>query len=236
MSAPVSERLPARERTRSARSGRPSAGRDAVVVPSPRRSAPTIPRQRQVAARSRAAATAYARRDQRLRRFSAADAKSAARAGRTPFVVLVMALLTVGLVATLWLSTSAAADSYRLQEVRASVAELSAQSEQLRREVASLSSAPALAQRAEELGMVPAKNPARIVVDEHGAVTVVGDPKPVAPRPRTEPAPSAASASDASPLDQPASVAAELGASASAESAPTGGGTETDAGNLAAPG
>ena len=46
-------------------------------------------------------------------------------AGRAQFVLLVMVLLVGGLVATLWLSTAAAADSYRLQDARAEARTLS---------------------------------------------------------------------------------------------------------------
>jgi hypothetical protein len=99
-----------------------------------------------------------------------------------------MALLGVGLVATLWLSTAAAADSYRLQDARTAARELSERSERLHRDVAVLQSAPALAQRAGELGMVPAANPARLVVASDGAVEVVGEPRAaVAPPPGAQP-------------------------------------------------
>jgi hypothetical protein len=102
--------------------------------------------------------------------------------GRASFVLTVMVLLGAGLVATLWLSTAATADSYRLQDARTAARELSERSERLHREVAALQSPPALAQRATQLGMVPAKNPARLVVAPDGGVRVVGEPVPaVAP-------------------------------------------------------
>ena len=88
-----------------------------------------------------------------------------------------MALLVTGLVLTLWLSTAAAADSYRLQDARSAARALSEQSEQLRREVTAMDAAPALAQRAAELGMVPVQDSARLVVAPDGTVTVAGTPK-----------------------------------------------------------
>jgi hypothetical protein len=128
--------------------------------------------------------------------------------GRAQFALTVMVLLGVGLVATLWLSTAAAADSYRLQDARAAARELSERSERLHRDVAVLQSAPALAQRAGELGMVPAENPARLVVASDGAVTVVGEPRaavasppgaqPVGVLPGTAPSPGAAAPAGAS--------------------------------------
>ena len=83
----------------------------------------TIPAQRGAPSVERGGATgrAYARRDDRLRRLvgNSRVPRSAAPAGRAKFVLLIMALLGTGLVVTLWLSTAAAADSYRLQDARA---------------------------------------------------------------------------------------------------------------------
>jgi hypothetical protein len=101
---------------------------------------------------------------------------SAAPVGSTPFVVLVMVLLAISLVATLWLSTAAAGDSYRLQSAQDTARNLAERSEQLSREVAGLETAPELARRARELGMVPAGDPARLLVAPNGAVTMVGKP------------------------------------------------------------
>ncbi len=115
-----------------------------------------------------------------------ADARAVSPA-RAPFVLTVMVLLGIGLVATLWLSTAAAADSYRLRDARAAARDLSERSEHLHREVAALQSPPALAQRAAEIGMVPAKDPARLVVGADGSVTVVGEPAPAAAPPTVAP-------------------------------------------------
>ena len=156
----------------------------------------TIPAQRTAAPRETVGTStkkAYARRDDRLKRVLGTgrvrSTRPAAPAGRAQFVLLVMVLLTAGLVATLWLSTAAASDSYRLQDARAAAQALTAQSERLHRDVAQMSSAPALAARAAQLGMVPVQDPARLVVDASGAVTVVGEPKAaVAPVPVAPPA------------------------------------------------
>ena len=99
-----------------------------------------------------------------------------------------MVLLVVGLVATLWLSTAAAADSYRLQDARTQARILSQQSERLHREVAAMAAAPELARRATELGMVQVQDPARLVVLPDGSVAVVGEPRAaVAPPPPAPP-------------------------------------------------
>jgi hypothetical protein len=150
---------------------------------------------------------------------------SAAPAGSTPFVVLVMVLLAISLVATLWLSTAAAGDSYRLQSAQDTARNLAERSEQLSREVAGLETAPELARRARELGMVPAGDPARLLVAPNGAVTMVGkphqavgsappaSPRPVAPklagRHPTSPQPVAPAPASPAPGNPPPAAAAQ---------------------------
>ena len=160
----------------------------------------SIPRQRTARPRTGereaigAAQKAYARREDRLRRLvgGARPARGSAPAGRAQFVLLVMVLLAAGLVATLWLSTAAASDSYRLQDARSAAQGLTAQAERLRREVSAMDSAPALAQRATELGMVPVPDPARLLVGPDGTVVVVGVPKAATvPAPVVAPTPAA---------------------------------------------
>lgn len=197
MSAPTTERARApRTGAKSARSTTRSATRTA-----------TIPAQRSVPSVERGGATgrAYARRDDRLRKVVGGRVpRTAPTAGRAKFVLLVMALLATGLVVTLWLSTAAAADSYRLQDARVAARALSEQSEQLRREVTAMDAAPALAQRAAALGMVPVQDSARLVVAPDGTVTVAGTPKAAVatapPAPLAPPAaPDGATATEVAP-------------------------------------
>jgi hypothetical protein len=157
---------------------------------------------------------AYARRGGRGRRQSGEE--NAAAAGRSQFVLLIMVLLGVGLVTSLWLSTTAAADSYRLDKARQATRDLSERSESLRTEIASMQSAPALAQAAQQMGMVQVSDVARLVVAPDGAVQVVGTPKaavapyvpppvlaPPAPGPPVDPAQAAAqAAAQGQPVDQ----------------------------------
>ncbi|NMI00236.1 hypothetical protein [Pseudonocardia acidicola] len=231
MSAPVTERPRGGTATRSGgrvTAKKPTAkkatlgGRTATVPPQRGTGLPTIPAQRGQS-RAGAAQRAYARRDDRVRRLvGARPGRTAAPAGRAQFILLVMVLLGAGLVATLWLSTAAAQDSYRLQDARDQARTLTEQSERLRREVTSMEAAPALAQRAAALGLVPVQDPARLVVGPDGAVQVVGDPvaaapgaPPVAPPPDVAAAPavSAEAATQAQP-DPAAAPAAQPGAAA----------------------
>jgi hypothetical protein len=212
---------PTTERARGPRSGAVGAkGARATAARSAARSAArtaTIPAQRGVPSVERGGATdrAYARRDDRLRKLVVGRApRNAATAGRAKFVLLVMALLATGLIVTLWLSTAAAADSYRLQDARVAARVLSEQSEQLRREVTAMDAAPALAQRAAVLGMVPVQDSARLVVAPDGSVTVAGTPK------------AAVATAPPAPLAPPAApngaTSTDAGAAASATAAPNG--------------
>jgi len=195
MSAPVTERgrTAVRGRTAAIPAQRGLAGAVAAAL------APTV--EPPAGARRPGTRTASPRVDERVRRGAGArQAKTAVTAGRPQFVLLIMVLLAVGLVATLWLSTAAAADSYRLQDATAAARVLSEQAERLKQDVAVLESAPELARRAGELGMVPVRDPARLVVDADGAVDVVGEPRAaVAPPPPAPPAPPAAGAEGAAP-------------------------------------
>jgi cell division protein FtsI (penicillin-binding protein 3) len=209
-----------------------AATRSKVTAPARRRETGT---QR---VRSQAVQRAYARRAQRT-----ATPHGGARSvdphnldpHRAPFVLLMMGLLAVALVATLWLSTAAAADSYHLQSAQERARNLTERSENLSREVANLETAPELARRARELGMVPAGDPAQLVVRPDGAVVLIGQPRratappPLAPAPAAAPAPAEppppapAEQPPPAPAEQPPPAPAQPPAPAPAAPAPPGG-------------
>ncbi len=163
----------------------------------------------------------------RERARAASRQRAQVHAGRAKFVLVVMTLLVCGLVATLWLSTAAAADSYRLQEARTRAGSLTEQSEQLRKQVTAMNSPSALAQRAAAQGLVSVQDPARLVVAPDGRVDVVGDPTPArgdGPTPPAVPAPAApqAPAGPAAGVQTPATQAPSTQAPATpAPSTPT---------------
>ena len=128
--------------------------------------------------------------------------------GTAPFVLLIMVLLTAGLVATLWLSTAAAADSYRLDDARQATRDRSELVERLHRDVAAMQSAPALAAAAQRIGMVPAGVPAVILVHPDGTSQVVGTPEKA--RAASPPPPPAAA--PATPTDPATAAAGTRGA------------------------
>ncbi|MBH0780105.1 hypothetical protein IT779_27910 [Nocardia sp. NEAU-351] len=132
--------------------------------------------------KSGAAQRAYAKRRTRAEQRSDTPALPKARrsvtAARVPFVVAIIALLGCGLALTLLLTTRAAEDSYQLGDARRLNSTLAEERAALQRQVEAADSAPELAARARELGMIPAKDPARLVVAPDGTVTVIGDPTP----------------------------------------------------------
>jgi hypothetical protein len=84
----------------------------------------------------------------------------------------------VGLGLTLWLSTDSAERSYQLGSARQTNQELSQQKEALERDVLEAEAAPALAEAARNLGMIPSRDSAHLVQDPTGNWMVVGTPKP----------------------------------------------------------
>ena len=111
-------------------------------------------------------------------RLAGLDLRPQTLLARVPFVVLVMGALASGLAITLWLSTDSAQRSYQLAGARALNDALTQQKEALERDVLQAESAPALADAARNLGMIPSKDTAHLVQDPTGNWAVVGKPKP----------------------------------------------------------
>jgi hypothetical protein len=113
---------------------------------------------------------------------------------KVPFVVLVIGSLGLGLAITLWLSTGAAERSYQLGSARETNQALLQQKEALERDVLEAQAAPALAEAARNLGMIPSRDTAHLVQDPAGNWIVVGTPRPAdgaPPPPLNSPLPEA---------------------------------------------
>ncbi len=131
-------------------------------------------------------------RERLLIKLSSIDLNPRNYVTRVPFVVLVIGALGVGLGVTLWLSTDAAERSYQLSHAREVNQALLQQKEALERQVLEAQAAPALAESARELGMIPSRDTAHLVQDPAGNWVVVGTPKPaegVPPPPLNSPLP-----------------------------------------------
>jgi hypothetical protein len=117
-------------------------------------------------------------RERLLNRLASIDLRPQTLAAKVPFVVLVIGSLGAGLGLTLWLSTAAAERSYQLGSARQRTELLQQQKEALERDVQEAQSAPALAEAARGLGMIPTRDTAHLVQDPAGNWVVVGTPKP----------------------------------------------------------
>jgi hypothetical protein len=146
-------------------------------------------------------------RERIITRISAIDLSPRTLAAKVPFVVLVIGSLGAGLGITLWLSTSAAERSYELGGARETNQALLQQKEALERDVLEAQAAPALAESARELGMIPSRDTAHLVQDPAGNWIVVGTPKPaegVPPPPLNTPLPDETPAPPAQAASRPA--------------------------------
>jgi hypothetical protein len=117
-------------------------------------------------------------RERLIARLASIDLRPRTVAGKVPFVVLVISSLGFGLAATLWLSTYSAERSYQLGTARQTTNALTQQKEALERDVLEAQAAPALAEAARGLGMIPSRDTAHLVQDPAGNWVVVGTPKP----------------------------------------------------------
>ncbi|WP_410602323.1 hypothetical protein [Amycolatopsis sp. lyj-90] len=123
---------------------------------------------------------------------------------RASFVLMMMGMLAVGVACTLWLTTQAIADSYRLEQLRTTNAGLAEAKERLQREVAKAESPASLAPKAREQGMVPGGDPAHLVVGPDGQSTVVGEPKKAeadTPAAQADPVPPAEGTQQGAPIE-----------------------------------
>lgn len=192
--APIRGRRPVRERPQ-----RPtSLGPQTSPIPRPTEgpSRPKNAAQAKARAKARKAkAPKVVRpplRERILVRLAAIELNPRQLVTRVPFVVLVIGALGIGLGVTLWLSTDAAQRSYQLGHARETNQALLQQKEALERDVLEAQAAPALAESARQLGMIPSRDTAHLVQDPNGVWTVVGTPKPaegVPPPPLNAPLP-----------------------------------------------
>lgn len=123
-------------------------------------------------------------------------------APRVPFALLITGLVVGGLALLLVLNTFSAANELRRHDLATRDASIAAQLQELQNEVAD-SAAPAnLAAAAVALGMVPAGNPAFLVIGQNGKVRVMGSAAPASPVIVDLPNPPAAPKTDSTAKDK----------------------------------
>ncbi|MFC8227365.1 cell division protein FtsL [Streptomyces sp. NPDC057287] len=118
-------------------------------------------------------------------------------AARTPFVLLVVLLLTGGLISLLLLNSALNEGSFRLSKLKRETTELTDEQQALQRDVDGYAEPDALERRARELGMVPGGSPA--FLDPDGTVRGVPERATAQPPPVAAPEPGASAAGPASP-------------------------------------
>lgn len=105
------------------------------------------------------------------------------RAPRVPFALLVTTLIVGGMGLLLLLNTASAANEVKRHDLAAQDASIAAQVEELQNEVAASAAPGNLAAAAAALGMVPAADPAFLVVGPNGGVRVLGSAAPASGQP-----------------------------------------------------
>ncbi|MFD7631684.1 hypothetical protein ACFV7Q_37730 [Streptomyces sp. NPDC059851] len=115
---------------------------------------------------------------------------AAGQAARTPFVLLVVALLAGGLISLLLLNSALNEGSFQLSRLKKETTALTDEEQALQRDVDAYSAPDALQRRAQELGMVPGGSPVFIGPDGKvtGTAVVAESPSPAAAQPASPPA------------------------------------------------
>ncbi|WP_371646625.1 hypothetical protein OG974_13915 [Streptomyces sp. NBC_00597] len=146
------------------------------------------------------------------------------QAARTPFVLLVVALLAGGLISLLLLNSALNQGSFQLSKLKKETTALTDEEQALQRDVDGYSAPDALQRRAHELGMVPGGSP--VFIGPDGKVTGTAAPAeaPAPPPAATpnQPAPGAAPGSTPAGTPGPAPGATPAGTPPSAQPVPGG--------------
>jgi hypothetical protein len=102
-------------------------------------------------------------------------------APRVPFALLLAGLIVGGMSLLLLLNTASAANEVKRHDIAVQDDSIAAQVQELQNQVAESAAPQNLAAAAAALGMVPALNPAFLVVASDGAVRVLGSPAAASP-------------------------------------------------------
>jgi hypothetical protein len=170
-----SSRTGLRSRPDTVREGRPLPGTAARADRKARRTPPRSPEKRPVPIS--------------VPPSPSAPARTGMVSSRAPFLVLVLALAIGGLIGLVLLNTAVNENAFRLHDLDTKQASLDKQEQQLEQALDNRSSPAELAAQAKKMGLVPAGDPAFVVLPDG---KVVGTPEP-ATAPSSPPAASAPS-------------------------------------------
>lgn len=143
----------------------------------------------------------------------------AGQAARTPFVLLVVALLGGGLISLLLLNSALNQGSFQLSKLKRETTTLTDEEQALQRDVDGYSAPDALQRRAHELGLVPGGSPVFIGPDGKVAGTASPAAEPLPPSaPPAPPVSATPGAAVPSPAGSPAPASAPAPATSAAPS------------------
>jgi len=98
-------------------------------------------------------------------------------APRAPFVALVLVLVLIGVIGILVLNTRIAENAFKLDALRTKQGTLDRDEERLRSDLASKESPVTLASRAKQLGLVPSRTPAFLLLPDGTKLEMPGPSK-----------------------------------------------------------
>jgi hypothetical protein len=98
-------------------------------------------------------------------------------APRAPFVALVLVLVLIGVIGILVLNTRIAENAFKLDALRTKQNTLDRDEERLRSDLASKESPVTLASRAKQLGLVPSRTPAFLLLPDGSKLEMPGPSK-----------------------------------------------------------
>jgi len=98
-------------------------------------------------------------------------------APRAPFVALVLVLVLAGVIGILVLNTRIAENAFKLDALKTKQSTLDRDEEQLRRDLANKESPVTLASRAKQLGLVPSRTPAFLLLPDGTKLEMPGPSK-----------------------------------------------------------
>jgi hypothetical protein len=133
-------------------------------------------------------------------------AGGARAASRAPFVVLVLALAVLGLIGLVLLNTAVNENAFRLHDLDTRQDALNKQESQLQQDLDNREAPASLAAQAQKMGLVPAGDPAFVVLPDG---KVVGTPEPAqapsspAPSSPVQSSPASSGSAATSPAGQP---------------------------------
>jgi hypothetical protein len=168
--------LPADRPSRTQQGASRSGGRTTARQAEQSNDAPTIGATALQPERGTAQPAGQPGRDEKRPRLRVAP-PAPVSAPRAPFVALVLVLVLLGVIGILVLNTRIAENAFKLDALRTKQSTLDRDEERLRSDLASKESPVTLASRAKQLGLVPSRTPAFLLLPDGTKLEMPGPSK-----------------------------------------------------------